>query len=164
MLKPYIENFVLERVDSIMIAPPIEISIPPLRTYVFVPVTGRVIARTLMPGERKADKEEKVHQIGKKAEKKTEKGQKAKEGGGKGSIFGNEVVQPGPPKGDISADMEVDGESPNQSDDEGEDSDAGEEEAEIARLEKQALEKQSQTKRKKKDGKEKEEGKKKKKA
>ena len=47
MLMPYIKNFLLEVPDSIMVPPPFEIVVPPLQTFTFVQVTGRVIARTI---------------------------------------------------------------------------------------------------------------------
>ena len=47
MLVPYIRNFLLEVPDSIMVPPPFEIVVPPLQTFTFVQVTGRVIARTI---------------------------------------------------------------------------------------------------------------------
>ena len=48
-LSQYIRNAVLEHAGTIMLHPPGSIDIPPLRTYTYIPVTGRVIARTIMP-------------------------------------------------------------------------------------------------------------------
>ena len=47
MLAPYIKNFVLDIPGTIMVQPPYDIQLPPLRVYTFVQVTGRVLARTV---------------------------------------------------------------------------------------------------------------------
>ena len=47
MLAPYIKNFVLETTGSLMVPTPIEIVIPPLQTFTYIAVTGKVIARTM---------------------------------------------------------------------------------------------------------------------
>ena len=48
-LATYIRNHALEHAGTITLAPSRPLTIPPLRTYTFIPVTGRVIARTIMP-------------------------------------------------------------------------------------------------------------------
>jgi hypothetical protein len=54
MIAQYIRNFVMEVANEVMIPPPFEIEVPPLQTYTFVPVTGQVIARTILgPTEAK---------------------------------------------------------------------------------------------------------------
>ena len=46
-LSPYIRNFVFESAGTIMVPPPFGIEIPPLQTFTFLQVTGRVITRTI---------------------------------------------------------------------------------------------------------------------
>ena len=50
LLAPYIKNYVLETAGSIMVPSPIQINVPPLQTFTFIPITGRVIARTVQAG------------------------------------------------------------------------------------------------------------------
>ena len=106
-LSKFILNGVLENPNTIMIPPPSTISIPPLRTYTFIPVTGRVIARTIMPdtskpseGKETGKANEKGKETGKanqKQESAQEKEDPAKEKPvpkGKGSASGKEKVVP----------------------------------------------------------------------
>ena len=57
MLAPFIRNYVFETANAIKIAPPNQIRIPPLRTYTFIAVTGRVVARTVLPEQRDEDEQ-----------------------------------------------------------------------------------------------------------
>ena len=50
MLMPCIKSFVMEEIGSVMVPPPNLITVPPLQTFTFVQVTGRVIARTISTG------------------------------------------------------------------------------------------------------------------
>jgi hypothetical protein len=52
MLSPYIRNYVFETTGTVHVSPPVTIEIPPLQTFTFVQVTGRVIARTILGGQR----------------------------------------------------------------------------------------------------------------
>jgi len=45
----YIHNFVNRRCNGIKVAPPNEITVPGLRTYTHIQVTGQIITRTIMP-------------------------------------------------------------------------------------------------------------------
>ncbi len=47
LLSPYVRNFVLETPNSIMVPQPFEIQVPPLQTFTFIALTGKVIARTV---------------------------------------------------------------------------------------------------------------------
>ena len=47
MLAPYVRNAVLETQNSIMVPPPYLIAVPPIQQYVFIPLTGRIVARTI---------------------------------------------------------------------------------------------------------------------
>ena len=48
-LAPLIGNYVSRRHDSIKVEPPTEVSVPGLRTYTHVQVTGQIISRVIMP-------------------------------------------------------------------------------------------------------------------
>ena len=47
MLAPFVKNFVLEVPNSLMVPSPMPIAIPPLQTFTFIQVTGKVVARTV---------------------------------------------------------------------------------------------------------------------
>ena len=47
MLAPYVRNAVMETSGSIMVPPPYIINVPPVQQYAFIPVTGRIVARTI---------------------------------------------------------------------------------------------------------------------
>ena len=49
MLAPYVRNAVLESPGSIIVHPPYIIPVPPIQQYAFIPVTGRIVARTVAP-------------------------------------------------------------------------------------------------------------------
>jgi hypothetical protein len=44
-----IHNFINRRCNGIKVAPPNEITVPGLRTYTHIQVTGQIITRTIMP-------------------------------------------------------------------------------------------------------------------
>ena len=92
LLIPYIRNFVMDNKD-IMIPPPFPIDVPPLQTFTFVAVTGRVLARTMLNQQTTPKKEEKKKQN--PADEDTQ--------GGPGSPFGTTP----PPKPQISGKIVV---------------------------------------------------------
>ena len=47
MLSPCVENHVLQQSAGEKLVPPHEIVLPPLQVYTFIPITGRVLARTV---------------------------------------------------------------------------------------------------------------------
>lgn len=52
MLVPYVRNHVMEHINEVQVAPPHAITIPPLQVYTFIPVTGRVVVRTILASEK----------------------------------------------------------------------------------------------------------------
>lgn len=94
MLAPYIRNHVFNTADSIKVAAPYEIAVPPLKTYVYIPVTGRVLLRTIMPGTEEATTAQK--QEGAKSSAASSSGQGKKDAAGPGSAKGE--VPPVTPK------------------------------------------------------------------
>ncbi len=58
MLAPYVRNYVYQKTDSIQVAPPEEIEVPPLRVFTYIPVTRRVQARTIVPDATRNSKED----------------------------------------------------------------------------------------------------------
>ena len=87
LLIPYIRNFVMDNKD-IMIHPPFPIDVPPLQTFTYIAVTGRVLARTILN----------PHATPKKMEKKTQNLAEEDTQGGPGSASGTTL----PPKPQIS--------------------------------------------------------------
>ena len=47
LLTPYVKNFVMETPGSIVVPTPYQVDVPPIQTFTFIPVTGKVIARTI---------------------------------------------------------------------------------------------------------------------
>ena len=47
LLTPYVKNFVMEVPGSIVVPSPYHVDVPPIQTFTFIPVTGKVIARTV---------------------------------------------------------------------------------------------------------------------
>ena len=92
LLIPYIRNFVMDNKD-IMIPPPFPIDVPPLQTFTYIAVTGRVLARTILNHQATPKKEEKKTQN--LAEEDTH--------GGPGSASGTTL----PPKPQISGKIVV---------------------------------------------------------
>jgi hypothetical protein len=88
MLIPYIRNFVMDNKEAIMIPPPFPIDVPPLQTFTYIAVTGRVLARTILN----------PHATPKKMEKKTQNLAEEDTQGGPGSASGTTL----PPKPQIS--------------------------------------------------------------
>ena len=149
MLTPYIRNHVFDKPNVVKVAPPTEIQVPPLRTYTFIAVTGRVVARTVLPsGGTQVEevdvpsKKSKTSEKSEKSEKaenseKSEKSQKSKSSGGPGSASGSASFQTPKKKGVVSADKK-DGEDDDAGDDEADDDEEEEgdvEEDEVAALE-----------------------------
>lgn len=48
LLAPYLSNFVLDTPNTVKLPPPVTINVPPLQLYSFIPLTGRIIARTIL--------------------------------------------------------------------------------------------------------------------
>ena len=92
LLIPYIRNFVMDNKD-IMIPPPFPIDVPPLQTFTYIAVTGRVVARTILN----------PHATPKKMEKKTQNLAEEDTHGGPGSASGTTL----PPKPQISGKIVV---------------------------------------------------------
>jgi hypothetical protein len=88
MLIPYIRNFVMDNKEAIMIPPPFPIEVPPLQTFTYIAVTGRVLARTILNR----------HATPNKMEKKTQNRAEEDTQGGPGSASGTTL----PPKPQIS--------------------------------------------------------------
>lgn len=103
MLAPYIRNYVLDVANTVKIAPPHEIDVPPLKMYVFIAVTGRVILRTVMPGDPSWGHKKKQNDK-QKQEEAASSTPAGSSSGGPGSSTGN--VEPKTPKtkGKITAD------------------------------------------------------------
>ena len=93
MLIPYIRNFVMDNKEAIMIPPPFPIDVPPLQTFTYIAVTGRVVARTILN----------PHATPKKMEKKTQNLAEEDTHGGPGSASGTTL----PPKPQISGKIVV---------------------------------------------------------
>ena len=102
MLAPFIRNYLFETANAIKIAPPNQIRIPPLRTYTFIAVTGRVVARTVLPEQRDE---------GEQPTKKTKTGSSpsgpTSSPGGPGSAYGAVPFKTPPKKGKVTADDAV---------------------------------------------------------
>ena len=98
MLAPYVRNYVLDVSSAVKIAPPHEIEVPPLKMYVFIAVTGRIILRTLALGEKKENEKKDKEKKGEAA------GASSSKAGGPGSTKGK--VEPKTPrvKGKVTAD------------------------------------------------------------
>ena len=128
MLAPYVRNHVLDVTNTVKIAPPYEIDVPPLKMYVFIAVTGRVILRTVMHGATEQAKENEKNNEEKKPEA----------SGGPGSSTGK--VEPKTPrvKGKITADEADDKAEDDEEQDE--DEDANDMDADLAALEKMEAE------------------------
>ena len=121
MLTPYIRNHVFETPCVPSIAPPFDIQIPPLRTYTFIAVTGRVVARTILPEQQQSEKSMQSVQSEKSEQSKPQK-RKAEEGG-PGSSSGKASLATPKKKGKITADDGAD----DVENDEEEDENSGEE-------------------------------------
>ena len=93
LLIPYIRNFVMDNKEDIMIPPPFPIDVPPLQTFTYIAVTGRVVARTILN----------PHATPKKMEKKTQNLAEEDTHGGPGSASGTTL----PPKPQISGKIVV---------------------------------------------------------
>ena len=93
MLIPYIRNFVMDNKEAIMIPPPFPIDVPPLQTFTYIAVTGRVLARKILN----------QHATPKKEEKKTQNLAEEDTHGGQGSASGTTL----PPKPQISGKIVV---------------------------------------------------------
>ena len=114
MLVAYVKNFVLEVPNAIVVPSPYHIDIPPLQTFTFIPVTGKVIARTVsVAASSPAGR-------ARPASSPTSKAVTSSSKGGPGSAAG--VETPKTPKKMVN--ME---ESKDDGDDAGEDEDAEEE-------------------------------------
>ena len=137
MLAPYIRNYVLDVPSAVKISPPHEIDVPPMKLYVFIAVTGRVLLRTVLPGA--TEQNEKNKQNEKQKEKQNEKGQGeaassstgGASSGGPGSSTGK--VEPKTPqvKGKVTADEHDETAGDDEAMEEGE----GDMDADIAALE-----------------------------
>ena len=114
LLVPYVKNFVMEVPKAIVVPSPYHIDIPPLQTFTFIPVTGKVIARTVsVAASSPAGRARPASSLTSKAVTSSSKG-------GPGSAAG--VETPKTPKKMVN--ME---ESKDDGDDAGEDEDAEEE-------------------------------------
>ena len=93
-LSPYIRNFMFKTAGSIMVPPPFCIEIPPLQTFTFLQVTGRVIAHTIQ-GTTTAGPEAPPSEIvaypKAKAKARNKAATKTPAKGGSGSAAGEEV-------------------------------------------------------------------------
>lgn len=74
-------NHVMEKMGVIRLAPPQEIVIPPLRTYTFLPVNGRVLARTVLVGNSDQQTPAKKSQLSPRSQLSQLSSQKAQTGG-----------------------------------------------------------------------------------
>ena len=140
-LATYIRNHVLEHAGTITLAPPRQIEIPPLRTYTFIPVTGRVIARTIMPTKGDA-----ASSAASAAKSGAAASSSKPKGAGQGSIAGTEQLST-PKTTYFPIVIEADAKEENEADEVGDDEQgsASAEEDDISRLEK--LEKAEQNKK-----------------
>ena len=134
MLAPFIRNYVFETANAIKIAPPNQIRIPPLRTYTFIAITGRVVARTVLPEQHDEDEQ---------PTKKTKTGSSpsgpTSSPGGPGSASGAVPFKTPPKKGKVTADDAVEEDNGEEEDAVAEDGAEGGEECdnedELAQLE-----------------------------
>lgn len=89
MLVPYLRNFVFETPGSVMLPPPVAIEIPPLQTFTFVQVTGKVIARTIQSQQSGSQSAQSGSQSAQSAQSQRSGSQSAQSG--PGSAAGKEV-------------------------------------------------------------------------
>ena len=151
MLAPYIKNFVLETPNSLMVPTPVPITIPPLQTFTFIQVTGKVVARTMHStttgGESKPAEKAATQPSSSAAGSSSDKtGSGGK--GGPGSASGKQVPATPKAKGKIEPEDADDGDE-GEDDGEGDDDSGGEAEGmqdELAQLE--ALETKKETPKK----------------
>ena len=154
MLAPYIKNFTLETPNSLMVPSPVTINVPPLQTYTYIAVTGKVIARTIQ--HQPSEQSKKSNTTDEPVAPSSAEGSKstaASSSGGPGSSSGDKPPSTPKLKGAINAGEEAqddDDDDENEVDDDGEAGEAGEDE-ELAELE--ALQAQHAPTPKKKQGK-----------
>ena len=133
MLAPYIKIFVLDRSQEIMVPPPFGIEVPPLQTFTYIAVTGRVVARAILgPSNHGADPDGVKTPESKKANKSSETPDEKKDdkSGGPGSSSGkvpraapkaaasSKIVKADEDMGEEEEDAEEDDESEEGGDDE----------------------------------------------
>ena len=99
MLAPYIQNHVLDRPNSLKVAPPQDITVPPIKQYTFIAVTGRVILRTVMPA---SDADKKDTKTDSKSESKSQ-GKNVKQAASSSSSGNKDAKGPGKDGGPGSA-------------------------------------------------------------
>jgi hypothetical protein len=131
MLAPFIRNHLFETPNAIKIAPPNQIRVPPLRTYTFIAVTGRVVARTVLPEQRDEDEQP----TKKKAKTGSSPSGPTSSSGGPGSASGKAPFKTPLTKGKVTADDEVEEDNGEEEDAVEEDGEEGDDEDELAQLE-----------------------------
>ena len=129
MLAPYIKNFTLDTPNTLMFPSLVPIPVPPLQTYTFIAVIGKVIARTIHPNPSE------LSQQSQSASSKSQKSQQSASTG-PGSAAGK--IEPATPtvQGEIKAGEEGDDtDAEEEVEAEAEENEEGEEENELAALE-----------------------------
>ena len=99
ILAPYIKHFALDGSQEIMVPPPFGVEVPPLQTFTYIAVTGRVVARAILgPSNQGGDTGGVKTPEPKKAKKSSETPDEKKDdkSGGPGSSSGK--VPPAAPK------------------------------------------------------------------
>ena len=108
MLAPYVRNYIFDTANTVQIQPPFPIHIPPLRTYTFIAVTGRVVARTIMPdgsaGSSEGTKSKSKSEQPNSQSEQSEQSKSSDKCGGPGSASGPASVATPQKKGKRTAD------------------------------------------------------------
>ena len=140
MLAPFIRNFIFDTPNSLMVPSPTQIIVPPLQTFTFIAVTGKVVARTIHHDQQsepsKQSEQSKKSEQSKRAPKASSK---ASSSAGPGSATGDKPPATPKVKGTIKpSDDDDDEEEDDAGDDSGEEDDEegeGDMESEMAALE-----------------------------
>ena len=103
MLAPFVHNHVTDTPGALKIASPIEIMLPPIKNYIYIGATGRVIMRTIMPGQASNATEERKAS---KPKAGTSKENAASNPSGPGSSKGSVPPETPKAKGSVNADEE----------------------------------------------------------
>ena len=151
LLTPFVKNYVMDVPGSIVVPTPFHVDVPPLQTFTFIPVTGKVIARTIA-SPCGAQSGSKVVQASSSSD-----GQgAAKKKEGPGSASGADIPKTPKSKGNIvkDDDEEVDMEEAGGEEDEdaGDGEDGNDLDKELAALEQGEAEAKTKKEKKKKAG------------
>ena len=125
------QNHVTDTPGALKIASPIEIMLPPIKNYIYIGATGRVIMRTIMPGQASNATEEKKAS---KPNAGTSKEHEASNPSGPGSSKGSVPPATSKARGKVNAD-EADVDAEEDLIDEEEEGDLDEDMAQLEALE-----------------------------